>query len=175
MLDTTFYPSAEQRDRLAMTYDKKDGKLVATPGTLIGLAGQPKHPIPAGGLCSTGPDLARLYQMMLNGGELGGKRILKPESIKEMTKVQTSEKQAGFTPGMGFAFGWAVVRKPEGVTAMLSPGSYGHGGAFGTQAWLDPEKDLFMVLLIQRVGLQNADASKMREEFQKLAVEGVKK
>ena len=58
---------------------------------------------------------------------------------------------------------------------MLSPGSFGHGGAFGTQAWIDPKQDLFMVLLIQRVGLPNSDASPMRKEFQALAVTAVKK
>ena len=53
---------------------------------------------------------------------------------------------------------------------MLSPGTYGHGGAFGTQAWIDPKRDLFVVLLIQRVGLGNGDASPMREALQKAAV-----
>ena len=46
---------------------------------------------------------------------------------------------------------------------MLSPGTLGHGGAFGTQAWIDPKQDLFVVLLIQRTGLANADASPMRK------------
>jgi CubicO group peptidase (beta-lactamase class C family) len=92
-----------------------------------------------------------------------------------MTKVQTADLPAAFTPGMGFGYGWAVVREPKGVTAMLSAGSYGHGGAFGTQAWIDPEQDLFVVLLIQRTGLDNADASPMREKLQRLAAEAVKK
>lgn len=89
-----------------------------------------------------------------------------------MTKVQTGDIKTGFTEGMGFGFGWAVVREPRGVTEMLAPGSYGHGGAFGTQAWLDPSKDLFVVLLIQRTGLANADASEMRKALQALAVAG---
>ena len=76
----------------------------------------------------------------------------------------------GFVPGMGFGFGWGVVREPQGVTAMLSPGTFGHGGAFGTQGWIDPHKDLFVILLIQRIGLPNGDASDMRREFQTIAV-----
>jgi len=60
------------------------------------------------------------------------------------------------------------------VTATLSPGSYGHGGAFGTQAWLDPTQDLFVVLLIQRTGLPNADASAMRQALQEAAVAAIK-
>jgi CubicO group peptidase (beta-lactamase class C family) len=92
-----------------------------------------------------------------------------------MTRVHTGDLPAAFTPGMGFGLGWGVVRKPTGVTEMLSAGSYGHGGAFGTQAWIDPNRDLFMVLLIQRVGLANSDASPMRKEFQALAMAAVKK
>ena len=71
--------------------------------------------------------------------------------------------------------GFAVVREPQGVTAMLSPGTFGHGGAFGTQSWADPEAaGLFVILLIQRTGLPNADASEMRREVQRLAVEAYK-
>jgi hypothetical protein len=87
-----------------------------------------------------------------------------------MTKVQTGDLTAGFTPGMGWGLGWGVVDDPDGITGMLSVGSYGHGGAYGTQAWIDPEKDLFLVLLIQRVGLSNSDASPMRQGFQEVAV-----
>src|SRR5438046_10138891 len=111
---------------------------------------------------------------MLGGGTLGKTRILSPESVATMTKVQTGDLPAGFTPGMGFGFGWAVVRTPTGVTEMLSPGTFGHGGAFGTQGWIDPHKDLFVVLLIQRTGLPNSDASDMRKELQRLAFSAAK-
>jgi CubicO group peptidase (beta-lactamase class C family) len=175
MTDTTFYPTKEQRERVAITYAQKDGKLVAAANTLIDLPAGARYPIPAGGLYATGADLAKLYQMMLGQGTLGKVRILSPESVAAMTKVQTGELKTGFTEGMGFGFGWAVVRTPQGVTETLSPGSYGHGGAFGTQGWLDPHKDLFVILLIQRTGLANADASKMRQELQSLAVSALKK
>ena len=170
MADTCFYPTAVQLKRAAVTYGVEKGKLVRPKGDIISLPPGAKYPIPAGGLYSTAGDLARFYQMMLNRGTLGGKRILSPESVKTMTQVQTGELTSGFTSGMGFGFGWAVVRKPEGVTAMLSKGSFGHGGAFGTQGWIDPQKDLILVLMIQRIGLPNADASDMRREFQAIAV-----
>jgi CubicO group peptidase (beta-lactamase class C family) len=176
MTDTTFYPTKEQLARLATTYGKdKDGKLTPMPNTLITLTGNAKHPIPAGGLVSCGTDLAKLYQMMLNRGELNGKRILSEKAVAEMTRVQTGDIQTGFVDGMGFGYGWAVVREPKGVTAMLAPGSYGHGGAFGTQGWLDPKQDVFVILLIQRTGLPNADASPMRQALQELAIGAVKK
>src|SRR5262245_55558836 len=175
MVDTTFYPTPEQLERTAATYDRKDGKLVLSPGSVIGPPKGARYPIPAGGLYSTGADLSRLYQMMLGNGTLGKTRVLSPDGVATMTKVQTGELKTGFTEGMGFGYGWGVVRTPGGVTEMLSPGSYGHGGAFGTQGWIDPKQDLFVILLIQRVGLQNSDASAMRREFQALAVAAVKK
>jgi CubicO group peptidase (beta-lactamase class C family) len=175
MRDTTFYPTPAQLERVAATYDKKDGKLMLVKNSIIGPPTGAKHPIPAGGLYSTGADLAKLYQLMLNKGTRGNIRFLSEASVAAMTKVQTGDLTCGFTPGMGFGFGFAVVRQPQGVTEMLSPGSFGHGGAFGTQGWIDPEKDLFMVLLIQRAGLTNGDASPMRKELQSLAVAGVKK
>ena len=174
MKDTTFYPNAEQRKRLALTYNKKDGKLVPEMN-LIGLPEKPKHPIPAGGLVSGASDLVNLYRMMLHGGELNGKRILSAKSAADMTRTQTGGLETGFVPGMSFGYGWAVVKEPKGVTAMMSAGTYGHGGAFGTQAWVDPKQDLFVILLIQRTGLMNADGSPMRQKLQELAVAGNKK
>jgi CubicO group peptidase (beta-lactamase class C family) len=66
------------------------------------------------------------------------------------------------------------VRESQGVTAMRSPGSFGHGGAFGTQAWLDPARDMFVILLIQRTGLQNSDALPMRQALQEAAAEALR-
>ncbi len=175
MKDTAFYPTKEQTARLAMTYSKdKDGKLVAAPGGLIGLPPNAKHPIPAGGLVSSAADLARVYRMMLNKGELDGKRIISADAAATMTKLQTGDIKTGFVDGMGFGYGWAVVREPVGVTASASAGTYGHGGAFGTQAWIDPTNDVFVILLIQRNGLPNADASPMRKTLQDLAAAAVK-
>jgi CubicO group peptidase (beta-lactamase class C family) len=174
MKDTTFRPSPDQLKRAAGLYGIKDGKLVLSPDSLLGPPANSRHPIPAGGLYSTGADVARFYRMMLNGGILDGKRILSEESVRTMTKTQTGDLKCGFTPGMTYGLGFAVVGKPEGVTAMLSPGSFGHGGAFGTQSWADPMKGVFVILLIQRTGLTNGDASDMRRELQRLAFEAVK-
>ena len=88
-----------------------------------------------------------------------------------MTSLQTGDLQAGFAPGRAFGLGWELVVRPQGVTDMLSPGSYGHFRAWGTQGWLDPTQDLFIILLIQRAGLENADAL---EELQRLAVEAIR-
>jgi CubicO group peptidase (beta-lactamase class C family) len=174
MTDTTFYPTPERMKRLAVTYNRKDGKLAAEGFSLIGLPANPKHPIPAGGLVSSGADYARLCRMMLNQGELDGKRVLSEKAVAEMTRTQTGDIKTGFVDGMSFGYGWAVVKEPKGVTAMMSPGTYGHGGAFGTQAWVDPKQDLFVILLVQRTGLPNADGSPFRQKLQELAAAAVK-
>jgi len=175
MFDTSPFVRPDQRSRVAGLYEQKDGRLTPVLKPLIGLDDGSLHPIPAGGLVSTGPDLARLYQCLLNGGELNGRRILKTETLREMTRLQTGELTTGFVPGMGFGYGFAVVREPQGVTAMLSPGTFGHGGAFGTQGWLDPQQDLFVILLIQRSGMPNGDGSEIRRLVQDMAVKAIRK
>ncbi len=172
MKDTGFYLNDEQASRVAMTYEKKDGKLIPTEEDL--LAGRnPTHhdrfPAANGGLYSTAPDYARFCQMILNHGELDGRRYLKPETVKQMTSLQTGNLETGFTPGNGWGLGWCVVRHPQGITSMLSPGSFGHGGAFGTQAWIDPVKKRVYVLMIQRSNIGNSDRSAVRQAFQEEA------
>ncbi|WP_254512121.1 serine hydrolase domain-containing protein [Anatilimnocola floriformis] len=174
MVDTTPYPSEEQLQRLAGLYDRKEGRLTFVDYALLGPVKGAKHPIPAGGLYSTAADLARLYQMMLHGGGLDGQRIISEKAAKQMTSLQTGDLKTGFTDGMGWGFGWQFTREPQGVHATASKGTYGHGGAFGTQGWIDPEKKLFVILLIQRTGLANADASPLRKALQDAAVTIVK-
>jgi CubicO group peptidase (beta-lactamase class C family) len=169
MADTTFYPSPEQLRRAALTYDRKDDTLRPAGTPLIGPPAGAKYPVPAGGLYSTAPDLAKIYRMMLRKGQADGRRYLSEASVEAMTKLQTGELKTGFTDGMGWGLGWGVVRQPGGVTEALSAGSYGHGGAFGTQAWIDPHKGRFAILMIQRTGLKNSDASDVRAALQKVA------
>ncbi len=181
MKDTTFYLTEEQLPRLARSYRRSDpGKLEASEIRFLNGQKPTSHDrIPAGngGLFSTAPDYARFCQMILNDGEYDGRRYLKPESVKLMTTVQTGELKTGFTPGNGWGLGWCVVREPQGVTAVLSPGTFGHGGAYGTQAWIDPVKKRIYILMIQRANYPNSDASEVRRAFQEAAnsaTDGVK-
>lgn len=175
MADTTPFVRPDQRIRLAGLYEQKEGVLREPAQSLIGVAADARHPIPAGGLVSTAADLARLYTCLLNGGELNGRRILKADTLKEMTTPQTGDLTTGFVDGMSFGYGFAVVKEPKGATAGLSAGTFGHGGAFGTQGWIDPHQDLFVVLMIQRVGLPNADNSDVRKAVQEVAINALKK
>lgn len=173
MKDTTFYLRPNQVARLATPVKREqDGTL--TPTTISLLQGKPatstdRYPAANGGLFSTAPDYARFARMILNGGTLDGKRYLKPESIRQMTTIQTGDLKTGFTPGNGWGLTWCVVREPQGVTAMLSPGSHGHGGAYGTQAWIDPAKGVAYILMVQRSNFGNSDASPVRLAFQQAA------
>ncbi|RYD23111.1 MAG: class A beta-lactamase-related serine hydrolase [Verrucomicrobiaceae bacterium] len=176
MKDTTFYPTEEQAKRLAASYKRTDsGELEEAPlfflnGDLPSLKN--RYPMANGGLFSTGGDYVKFAQMILNGGELNGKRYLKEESVKLMTGVRSGNLSPGFTPGNAWGLGWCIAKEPQGVTEALSPGSFGHGGLFGTQAWIDPVKKRIYLLLIQRANFSNqggSDGSEFRRQFQNAA------
>lgn len=173
MKDTTFYVRPNQVSRLVTPVKREqDGALTAS--TIRLLQGKPatatdRYPAANGGLFSTAPDYARFARMILNGGALEGRKYLSPDSIRQMTTVQTDELTTGFTPGNGWGLTWCVIRKPQEVSAMLSPGSYGHGGAYGTQAWIDPVKGFAYILMIQRSDIGNSDNSSIRLAFQQAA------
>lgn len=173
MKDTTFYLTDEQVPRLATSYARTEsGELTESPNfILMGKSPTSRDRFPAanGGLFSTAPDYARFARMILRGGELDGKRYLSAGAVKQMTSLQSGDLQTGFTPGCGWGLGWCVVREPQGVTAMLSPGSFGHGGAFGTQAWIDPKNERIAILMVQRANFPNSDASDVRRAFQEAA------
>ena len=173
MKETTFWPTEAQAARLAKSY-KPDAsgrlaeiELFYTKGPLPDRA---RTPLPAGGLFSTASDMARFYTMMLAGGTLDGRTFLKKETAAAMTRTQSGELRTGFVDGMSWGLGFQVVREPTGVTASLSPGSFGHGGAYATQSWADPRRDMIFILMIQRAGLKNGDASDMRAALQEAAV-----
>lgn len=179
MKDTTFWPSSAQLKRLATAYKNTADDKALEPVSITYLtepySSRKRMALPAGGLFSTAGDLAKLYLMLLAGGEIDGKRFISEAALKQMTTIHSADLKAGFTDGMGMGLGFQIVREPVGVTSMLSPGTYGHGGAYGTQGWIDPQKEMIYILLIQRAGLKNGDASEMRQVFQEAAAAAVMK
>ena len=172
MNDTTFHLTDQQRQRNAAIYRKSEDGDSLVPGERWAGAGEPGAvPSPSGGLFSTAGDMDRFYQMILHGGELDGKRIVSEDAVRQMTTVQTGDLTTGFTPGNGWGFGWCIVREPQDVTGMFSPGTFGHGGAYGTQGWVDPVKQRVFVLMFQRADVGNSDGADVRKEFQQAAVD----
>src|SRR5688572_6614963 len=122
--------------------------------------------------------------MLLNGGSLKGKKYLSSQAMKFLNTPQTpGDIPTGFfqndTYGnRGTNYGWGlgtcVLKEPhEGVAEVLSTGSFGHGGAWGTQAWIDPKKGVAYLLMVQRSNFANSDASEVRRAFQKTASEAL--
>ncbi len=163
MKDTTFWPQGEQLKRLAKTYkaapDRKG--LEASP---ILLFGQPldnktkRHAFPGGGLFSTSSDLAKFCQMILNGGELDGKRYLSEKAVKQMTTTQTGDLKGG-----SYGLGW--------MTNKAKYETFGHGGAYNTLMWIDPQKQLVAILLMQHVSFPTDEGKSIRPTFQKVALD----
>jgi CubicO group peptidase (beta-lactamase class C family) len=172
MKDTTFWISPAQKQRLvqASIRDASSGRL--RPATIDYMYGgavtdHERPPLGGAGLFSTAGDVTRFYQMMLNHGMANGRRILKPETVAEMTRKQTGDLHA--RAGMPWGLGFCVVEDPTQMQAnsTLSPGTFGHGGAFGTQSWADPGRGYIYVLMISRDKLQpTPDDSAMRRAYQ---------
>jgi CubicO group peptidase (beta-lactamase class C family) len=179
MKDTTFYLSEEQMTRVAKSYKRTENGNLEEAANLIlaGRAPTDRNRMPAanGGLFSTARDYSRFCQMLIQDGTLDGARILSPESVLTFRTPSTGQLTTGFTPGNAWGIGCCVIRDPSDVTAMLSPGSFGHGGAHGTQAWIDPVKGRCYILMTQRANFPNSDASNVRKEFQSEAVKGIEK
>lgn len=184
MVDTTFYPTEAQRARLATAYlrTRDSGQLQpAPPRAEYGV--RPIPPQGNGGLYSTPHDYTRFVRMLLNRGMLDGRRYLGEAGMQALSTVQTGTLPTGFLQapeygGRGGNYGWGlgtcVLREPhDGVAAMLSPGTFGHGGAWGTQAWVDPVREVAYVLMVQRANFPNSDASDVRRRFQETAAAAI--
>jgi CubicO group peptidase (beta-lactamase class C family) len=179
MTDTTFYLSEDQNKRLSKTYKRTDeGKLeVGVNQILNGRSPTDRDRFPAanGGLFSTAGDYLKFCQMLLNNGEFNGKRVLKADTVRTFRTVHSGDLKTGFTPGNGWGVGCCVIREPQGPTAALSTGSFGHGGAHGTQAWIDPTHNRIYLLMIQRTNIGNSDAGDLRKTFQDEAAAALNK
>jgi CubicO group peptidase (beta-lactamase class C family) len=144
MIDTQFQPPITLRPRIAPTQvdEARGGLLWGTvhdenAWAMGGVAGH-------AGLFSTAKDLALFSMMILNGGEgANGVRIVKPATIARWTARQGKESTR--------ALGWDSPEGGSSAGQFFSPWSFGHTGFTGTSIWIDPEKDLFVVVLTNRV------------------------
>jgi CubicO group peptidase (beta-lactamase class C family) len=150
MNDTTFFPDNTQLARLAASYrfNDQDRSLIEIPLERLhnpGFIITRRHAIPAGGLFSTANDMGRLARMLLNEGSLEGKRYLSPAAMREMTHNQLPEsiRQAPeWAKGRGYGFG--LFTSPDNA--------FGHGGAYATDMFVEPNKGLATVWMVQIAG-----------------------
>ena len=153
MKDTFFFLPPEKRQRLTAVYvADSTGQVHRAP---IGPLGQgdyvdgPRRSFAGGaGLLSTARDYARFLQMLLNGGELDGVRILAPKTIELMTTNQVGDL-FNWTPGQGFGLGFGTTDR-VGADGLTSVGSWWWAGAYSTVYKVDPKEGLVMVFMIQQ-------------------------
>ncbi|MCC6930422.1 MAG: beta-lactamase family protein [Gemmatimonadaceae bacterium] len=153
MTDTFFYVPAAKRNRLTAVYGSGgDGTVVRAAD---GARGQghyvdgPRRSFAGGaGLVSTARDYARFLQMLLNGGELDGVRILAPRTVQLMTTnlVGTLHSSAGLGFGLGFE-----TTDAFGANGLSAQGTYGWGGAYGSSYRVDPKEKLVVVFMVQQI------------------------
>jgi CubicO group peptidase (beta-lactamase class C family) len=145
MADTFFLPDSSYLARIAPTeLDAWRGRMVhgqVHDENAHAVGGVSGH----AGLFSSARDLATLLHMLLNGGEYDGRRLLKPETISEFVRRQN------VVAGSSRALGWDTADGQNSAGHLMSPRAFGHTGFTGTSAWVDPEKDMFVILLSNRV------------------------
>ena len=149
--DTAFVVPTEKVARLAQPFpiDKETGK----PITLLDVTVPQKNDAGGAGSAGTAADYARFLQMMLNGGQLDGARVLSRATVSYMTSdhLDTIKPATLLAPGYGFGLGFAV-RKGNGVASVPgSAGEYNWGGAAGTGFWVDPKEQMVVVIMTQTV------------------------
>lgn len=174
MNDTSFLPPPEKADRVAALYKLgEDGKVVRQEkGAAWSYDGSKNYYSGGAGLLGTASDYARFLLMLQGGGRLAGSRLLKPETVKLMTTNQIGELTVGpLAPTDGFGLGFGVLTERNKGKSSLSVGSYSWGGAFYTTFWVDPQKELVVVMLTQ-VALPWGDL-KLMEELPKRTYEAL--
>jgi CubicO group peptidase (beta-lactamase class C family) len=147
MKDTYFVGAEERGMRAPLVYQRSAKGLVAQPppsqrpsGTYFG---------GGGGLVSTAEDYVRFGQMLLNGGEFEGHRLLGRWTVDLMRTVHVPDTFQGRQPGRAFGLSVQVVTDPVAAGYSVSPGSYGWIGAWGTHSWMDPQEKLVGLMLVQ--------------------------
>jgi CubicO group peptidase (beta-lactamase class C family) len=154
MTDTAFYLPAGKRDRLTAVYSATEGgklERAPNPGAMVGqgaYADGPRVSFSGGaGLLSTAGDYGRFLQMMLNGGELDGKRLLSRKSVELM--LSDHLRGVFFREGEGMGLGFSLVKDLGARGQPGSVGEFGWGGAYHSQYWADPREQLVVVHLTQ--------------------------
>ena len=183
MKDSSFYLPEGQLDRFTTSYrlqhEGEEWKLVTVdrpetsekvkgPKTWFGAGGD------RGGVLSTVADYARLAQMLLNGGELDGVRILGRKTVELMTSNHTRNIPIPMLGhGFGFGIGVGVRIESERNPLVRSVGSYGWGGAAGTGYFADPKEDMFVIYFTQMMGTGMIPGGNYAQDIERLVYQAL--
>jgi CubicO group peptidase (beta-lactamase class C family) len=167
MVDTAFHVPRAKLDRLAGLYSGVDAGRLRPATTVFGWPAPDPTDAPAfesggAGLYSTTMDYARFCQMLLNGGELDGVRILSAASVVSMSSNHLSaeiigRRAGGFSDAKGFGLNFEVQNDPVRLGSLAGAGTYSWGGAAGTWFWIDPTNKVIFVGMVQRFDLWTPD------------------
>jgi CubicO group peptidase (beta-lactamase class C family) len=162
MNDTGFFVAPDKAHRFAACYaaDGKGGMTLYDDPTTSSFLSAPSLMSGGGGLCSTTADYLTFCRALLNGGELGGVRLIGPKTLalmtanhlpggRDLTEMSKSLFSEAAYAGIGFGLGFSVTMDPAKALIPGSPGEYAWGGAATTSFWIDPAEDLIAIFMTQ--------------------------
>lgn len=153
MVDTGFYVAESELSRVALRHSAGEGGELVLNSRGDPFTSSPAGPSGGGGLYGTADDYLRFTQMLLNGGELDGQRLLAPRTVEMMrTNHMSAEATANMRAGMGFGMDFMIYMDPAAAGEPHAPGAYYWLGIDGTWFWIDPALDLAFVGMIQHQG-----------------------
>ncbi|MBC7363575.1 MAG: beta-lactamase family protein [Candidatus Aminicenantes bacterium] len=175
MKDTCFFLPESKASRLTPAYGADENgkiKLIEETAKSPYIYGPRKCYSGGAGLVATAEDYARFLQMLLNGGEFGGVRILSPKSVELMTADHAGQLYSGGKQGFGLGF-WVV--KNLGSSGLPgSVGAFGWGGAYFTTYWVDPAEKLVAVFMTQLLPVP-ASCADLQNKFRTLVYQAIEK
>ncbi len=169
MPDTHHYPTEAQMSRLVSVYQQRDKTLVKTPLEASLSMSSKVYFASGGGLISTVDDYSHFAQMLANGGEFNGHRLLSPRTVKYMASVHIPYTLPGRTPGEAFGLTVRVIQDANAGEIRISDGSFGWSGVYGTHFWVDPKEEIVAVMMCQ------TSIREMRPEFENLVMSAIMK
>jgi CubicO group peptidase (beta-lactamase class C family) len=183
MTDTGFFVAAAKAHRLAACYeaDGKGGMKLQDDPTTSSFLSPPSLISGGGGLCSTSADFLTFCRALINGGELGGVRLIGPKTLALMTSnhlpgdrdlpemSRSAFSEAAYN-GIGFGLGFSVTMNPAQTLIPGSPGEYAWGGAATTSFWIDPAEELIAIFMTQ---VLPSSAYPVRRELRTMVYAGI--
>jgi CubicO group peptidase (beta-lactamase class C family) len=188
MNDTYFYLPKDKVSRFATVYaGQRDGTITRAEGPWIQGQGDyvdgPRRAFSGGaGMLSTAVDYARFLQMLLNGGELEGVRLLSPKTVAMMSSHKIGHlRPVGYGddarvspgPSIGFGFGVEVTLDGGRLDVLSSPGDYGWAGAYFPRWWIDPHEDMFALFMAQLI--PSTSASDLPTKYRNLVYQALER